>query len=225
MNLDLGGLCILIERLRKSAIGEPRKITEKNAFEYQNHSAAAVAVLKLVRAAHGLNAMNVLCRSGLFIDFGAIIRCVNDAVDEVYFLLEEYPNTSSNVDRFVKAFFENTIDGYLSVETSPVPSHKIRAAGVRLLKGRHDEGLRQLMDRIHTTFCGYVHANYAHIMEVYNGTSRDFNLAGVPSQQQIVMRMAHLEVARTSVVFAAAFVARTLGMSELCEEILRLDEG
>ena len=81
------------------------------------------------------------------------------------------------------------------------------------------------MDRIHTTFCGYVHANYAHIMEVYNGTSRDFNLAGVPSQQQIVMRMAHLEVARTSVVFAAAFVARTLGMSELCEEILRLDEG
>lgn len=87
MNLDLGGLCILIGRLRKSAIGEPHKITETDAFENQNHSAAAVAVLKLVRAAHGLNAMNVLCRSGLFIDFGAIIRCVNDAVDEVYFLL------------------------------------------------------------------------------------------------------------------------------------------
>jgi hypothetical protein len=225
MNLDLGALCILIERLRKSAIGEPRKIAEKDAFEYPNHSAMVVAVLKLVRAAHGLNALSVLCRSGLFIDFGAIIRCVNDAVDEVYFLLEKYPNTSSNVDRFVTAFFENTIDGYLSVKTSPVPSDKIRAARVRLLKGRHDERLRQLLDSIYTTFCGYVHANYAHIMEVYNGKSRNFNLAGVPSRQQIAMRMEPVEVARTSVVFAAAFVARTLGMSELCEEILRLDEG
>jgi hypothetical protein len=112
MNLDQ--LCILAEKLRKTAIGEPIKIAEKQVYEYQDHSAKVVAVLKLTRAAHGLNAMNLLCRSGLFIDFGVIIRCVNDCVAEVYFLLEEFPKTSGNVDRFVKSFFENTIDGYLS---------------------------------------------------------------------------------------------------------------
>ena len=94
---------------------------------------------------------------------------------------------------------------------------------MRLLRGRHDEALRQLIDRIYTTFCGYVHANYAHIMEVYNGSARDFNLEGVPSLQQRQMRMEHVEVCAISVVHAGAFVARTLGLSDLDREIMRLD--
>jgi hypothetical protein len=76
--MNLYQLNHLVERLRKEAIGEPHKIEEKHAFEYQDQSAKVVAVLKLVRAAHGVNAMLLLCRAGLFIDFGAIIRCVND---------------------------------------------------------------------------------------------------------------------------------------------------
>jgi hypothetical protein len=95
--MNLNQLCLLVERLRKDAIGEPTKIDEKQVYEYQDHSAKVVAVLKLVRAAHGVNAMNLLCHSGLFIDFGVIIRSVNDCVDEVYFLLEKYPMTSGNV--------------------------------------------------------------------------------------------------------------------------------
>jgi hypothetical protein len=216
-------LCDLIERLRKETIGEPVRIPEKQVYEYQYHSAIVVAVLKLIRAAHGINAMNVLCRSGLFIDFGAIIRCVNDCVAEIHFLLEEFPNTSANVDRFVQSFFENTIDGYLSSETPPVPSNKIRSATVRLLRGRHDNEMRQMMESIHKTFCGYVHANYAHIMEVYNGRSQDFNLAGVPSAQQRQMRMAHVHESTISVLHAAAFIAHTLGRNNLYDDIVALD--
>jgi hypothetical protein len=94
--MNLAQLCTLVEMLRKEAIGEPKMIAEKHAYEYQDHSAKVVAVLKLVRAAHGVSAMNLLCRSGLFIDFGAIVRCVYDCTEEVYFLLEEFP---SNRDR------------------------------------------------------------------------------------------------------------------------------
>jgi hypothetical protein len=79
------------------------------------------------------------------------------------------------------------------------------------------------MDTIYTTFWGYVHANYAHIMEVYNGSTRDFNLAGVPSAQQSQMRMAHVEASATSVLHAAAFIARTLALNDLYHEIMRLD--
>jgi hypothetical protein len=57
-----------------------------------------------------------------------MIRCVNDCVEEVYFLLEDFPKTSRNVDQFVQSFFENTIDGYLSNETPAVPTKKIRSA-------------------------------------------------------------------------------------------------
>ena len=72
--INLDQLCILVERLRKEAIGEPQKVAEKSAYEYHDHSAKVVVVLKLIRAAHGVSALDLLCRSGLFIDFGVIIR-------------------------------------------------------------------------------------------------------------------------------------------------------
>jgi len=219
--MNLSEIFILVERLRKYAIGEPKKITAKQAFEYQDHSAKVVATLKLTRAAHGLSAMRLLCGAGLFIDFGTIIRCVNDSTEEVYFLLENFPATSGNVDQFVKAFFESTIDGYLSNETPAVPRKKIRSAMVRVLKGRHDHATLKITEDIYKTFCGYVHADYAHIMEVYNGSTRDFNLAGVPSREQRQMRMAHVVLAGNSVLHAAAFVAGTLGLDELHREIIQ----
>lgn len=219
MNLDR--LFILVERLRKEAIGEPKWIEDKKVFEYQDHSAKVVAVLKITRAAQGVTALNLLCRSGLFIDFGVIIRCVNDCVAEAYFLLEEYPNSSVNVGQFVKSFFESTIDGFLSKEIPLVPTKKIRSAMVRVLKGRHDEGTRKIIDKIYKTFCGYVHADYAHIMEIYNGGTDDFNLTGVPSIQQRQMRMEHVELAANSVLNAAAFVAETLGLKDLCRDMVQ----
>ena len=79
--MNLEKLYILVERLRKEAIGEPKWIPSKEVYEYPDHSAKVVAVLKLTRAAHGIAALNLLCGSGLFIDFGVIIRCVNDCVE------------------------------------------------------------------------------------------------------------------------------------------------
>src|SRR5487761_1856512 len=99
--INLDRLCDLIERLRKEAIGEPYKAHAKAAYEYQDQSAKVVAVLKLIRATHGVHAMILLCRAGLYIDFGAIVRCVNDSLEEVYFLLETFPTPSDKVNRLV----------------------------------------------------------------------------------------------------------------------------
>jgi len=217
MNLDR--LASLVERLRKEAVGDPQWIKDSGVYEYHDHSAKVVAVLKLVRAAHGVHAIDLLCRAGLFIDFGVIIRCVNDCAEEIYFLLEQFPAASGNVDQFVKAFFESSIEGYLSSETPPVPTKKIRSAAVRVLRGGHDDRTRKIMDNIYKTFCGYVHADYSHVMEVYNGATRDFNLAGVPSNQQRQMRMEHVELATASVLHAAAFIAHKLGLQDLHYDI------
>jgi hypothetical protein len=219
MNLDQ--LFILVERLRKEAIGEPKWINEKHVYEYQDHSAKVVAVLKVVRAAQGVHTLDLLCRSGLFIDFGVIIRCVYDCEAEAYFLLEQFPNTSLNVDKFVKSFFENTIDGYLSTETPSVPTDKIKSAMVRVLKGSQDEETRKVVDRIYKTFCGYVHANYAHIMEVYNGSTRDFNLRGVASLEERQKRIEHVDLAANRILHAAAFIAHTLGLKDLLYDVVQ----
>jgi hypothetical protein len=149
----------LAEKLRRHAIGEPAWIPGKRVYEYSEHSVKVVGVLKLMRMAEGVAALNLLRANGLFVDMGAIIRCVQDCEAEIYFLFEKYPATSPDVEKFVKAFFEHTIDGYLDVETEPVPSRKIRAALVRVLRGQHDHKLLESLQKVHETFCGYIHAD------------------------------------------------------------------
>jgi hypothetical protein len=209
------------ERLRKEAIGEPERIKEKGVYEYQERSAKVVAVLKVVRAAQGVRTLDLLCDYGLFIDFGVIIRCVFDCEAEAYFLLETFPNKSTKVDKFVKSFFESTIDGHLSNETHPVATEKIRSAMVRVLMGTHDDEVRKMTDTIYRTFCGYVHANYAHIMEIYNGHTYDFNIKGVPSIEERQKRMEHVDLAVKGVLHAAAFIAHTLDLTDLYHDIVQ----
>jgi hypothetical protein len=222
--VKLDQLAALVEKLRKAAIGEPLWMAEKQVFEYPEPSAKVVTVLKLVRAAHGLSAIDLLCRAGLFIDAGALMRCVNDSLSEIYFLLEDFPNTSSNVDQFIAEFSARTIDGYLSDETPQIPTKKIRSAVVRVLKGNHDDATRKLLERIFKTFSGYVHASYSHIMEVYNGKTCDFNLRGVPSVTRREMHAQYADVTAISVLHAAAFIAQTLGLTDLPREIMQLED-
>jgi hypothetical protein len=219
--MDLDQLFRFVDRIRRETIGKPRWIAEKQVFEYRDNSVEVVAVLKLCRAAHGVSAMSLLCKAGLFIDMGAIARCVSDCADEIYFLLENYPSTSANVDKFVKAFFEHTIDKDLLAEGTPsVPTKKIRSAVVRIVKGQHDQVLYDLTEKIYRAFSSYIHANYAHIMEVYNGSTDDFNLRGVPSTSQRKMKIAQVSIAGDTVLNAAAFIARTLGRDSLFREIV-----
>lgn len=137
--MDLNLLASLIESLRVESIGDPDWVSSKGVFEYSAQTLEVVVVLKLVRAAQGLHALELLCRNGLFVDMGAIYRCVVDSTSEVYFLLEKYPEKSSNVEKFIKEFFSKTIDGYLSSEEEPVPTKKIHSAMIRSLTGREQD--------------------------------------------------------------------------------------
>jgi hypothetical protein len=210
----------LAEKLRKQAIGEPVWIPGKHVYEYSDQSPKVAAVLKLMRMAEGVVAFNLLRANGLFVDMGAIARCVHDCEAEIYFLVEEYPKASPNVEKFTKAFFEHTIDGYLDVETEPVPSKKIRAAMVRVLRGQHEHETVEMLQRVHKTFCGYVHAGYVHIMETYGGGPRpSFNLIGVPSLVERQKRLEVVELGARSVMYSAAFIAHSFGLEELRREI------
>ena len=81
----------IVERLRRETIGDPQWNPISRVYEYHDHSAKNVAILKLIRAAHGVAALEILRLNGLFIDLGMVTRGVFDSVEEVYFLLEKYP--------------------------------------------------------------------------------------------------------------------------------------
>ena len=221
--MRLDQLFPLVERLRVEAIGTPEFVLGTRAYVYKEQSAKVVAVLKIIRAAQSLSAMKLLCQSGLFIDFGVTIRCINDCLDAVYFLMEEFPKTSGNVDKFVKGFFESemTTDGYRSQTTPAVETTKIRSARVRYLKGAHDDATHKLLERLHKTFSGYVHANCAEIMETFGSPARNFNLAGIPSVEERQKRMDYVELETDAVLRTASLVAHTLGLNALHQDIAR----
>ncbi len=91
---------------------------------------------------------------------------------------------------------------------------------VRVLQSGNDEKTREMLETVHKTFSGYVHANYAHIMEMYNGGTLDFNLAGIRDVHPRLIRMEHVELATNSVSHVAAFIADKIGLKDLCHEIV-----
>lgn len=222
--MDLNKLFLMAERLQTEAIGNPTWIPEKGTFEYEKQNVEVITVLKAVRAAQGIKSLYLLCQNGLFIDMGAVYRCVSDCVAEIYFLLEKYPSTSGTVDKFVKSFFEATIDNHLNAETQHVPTRKIHNAMVRTLSDqKQNEEIRERILNIYKTFCGYTHANYSHIMQIYGGVAPNlsFNISGVPSVQQREMHMQLVEQAYFAVLYSIGYAGKRFGLSELYQEVLR----
>ncbi len=222
MNLDL--LKSLVERLRTESIGDPQWVESKGVFEYPHQTVEVVVILKIIRAAQGVHALNVLCREGLFVDMGAIYRCVGDCSAEVYFLLEEYPMQSSNVQKFLREFFSKTIDGHLTANEEPVQTKKIHNAMVRSLTGNEqDERIKQTLTNVYRTFSGYTHAGYSHIMQMYGGSNDNltFNVSGIPSQSQRDMHMQLVTEAYQSLLYDMAYVAQKFNLSILHREIMQ----
>ena len=221
--MDLARLKILAERLRAESIGDPEWVESKGVFEYPNQTIEVAVVLKVIRATQGIYALDLLCRAGLFVDMGAIYRCVGDCSAEVYFLLEDYPRQSNNVAKFLLDFFAQTIDGHLSSEEEPVPTKKIHNAMVRSLTGNEqDEGIKRSLTNVYKTFSGYIHGGYSHIMQMYGGTRnlRSFNVAGVPSQTQRDLHMQLVLEAYKSTLYLIGYVAKTFNLNDLHREIL-----
>ena len=222
--MDLPLLASLIERLRAASIGDPEWVSSKHAFEYSAQSVEVVVVLKLVRATQGIHALERLCRSGLFVDMGVIYRCVEDCISEIYFLLEQYPEKSGHVEKFMKKFFSKTIDGHLSSEEEPVQTKKIHSAMIRSLTGREqDERIKGHLTTIYKTFSGYTHAGYAHIMQMFGGPAKNmsFNISGIPSHQQKDMHMELVVEAYKSVLYTIAHTARIFGLKELHRDVMQ----
>ena len=223
--MDLGRLKSVVERLREASIGAPQWVSSKGVFEYPKRTLEVAVVLKLVRAAQGVHALTLLCANGLFVDMGAIYRCVSDCVNETYFLLEDYPEKSELKEKYLTHFFSQTIETCQSFEEDAVRSKKIHNAVVRVMTGREqDEIAQKVIMRIYKTFSGYTHAGYAHIMEMFGGVSPDvsFNISGIPSEKLRAMRMELVFEAYKSVLSATAFTAGVFGLKGLFGEIRML---
>jgi hypothetical protein len=182
MNIPISKLEHWLKGIEKN-ISMP--IFTNGTFEYGEVDAKHVAFLKAVRAVSSLHSLPILYEKGLFIDAGTIVRCIMDCLNEIYFLLEKYPDTTPQAKKFIEHFKSTAFNS--EQQTPPaVHSQKIHNAKVRLLeKGANFsfENIQSMIRRTYKTFSGYVHSNYPHVMEIYGGPNneRKFHTAGVPS--------------------------------------------
>lgn len=94
MPLSLEQIRAWVREIEVERLPKPVWISEKHVFEYEDVSVDIVAFLKIVRATQSLHALPVLAENGLLSDFGAIIRPIIECVEDVFFLLERYPDAS-----------------------------------------------------------------------------------------------------------------------------------
>ena len=88
-----------------------------------------------------------------------------------------------------------------------------------MTKTQDNDNLKKLK-RIYKTFSGYVHASYAHIMQMYGGLkdSRSFNISGIPSDLEKFKNYTLCNEALKSVFYVLVFVANTFNQKEIKKE-------
>lgn len=194
-------------------------IWKDGTFVYEKITVKHVAYLKAVRAVSSLHSLSLLYKKGLAIDGGTILRCLFDCLNEIYFLLENYPDTSVTVDKHVRHFESTSLISKIE-RTETIISKKIHSAHARVYKEQLNfSDCRNSIRKIFEIFSGYVHSNYPHIMEIYGGDDLTFHIRGVSSPKKITEFTALFEGAIGSTETSLGFMAMKLGLSELFEEI------
>jgi hypothetical protein len=206
-----------------SRIGDTldRPVWDGENFVYTHVTVKHVAYLKAVRAVSSLHALPILYEHGLLIDGGTIVRCINEALSQIFFVLENYPTISGKVGGFIEHFLATPASTDEN-ETRPVVSRKIHSAEARIFeKQLNFTDSMKMIRNVYETFSGYVHSQYPHIMEIYGGRPENlkFSTSGVLSMEKQQFYTQLIDATITSTKVTIAFIAFKLGMNDLVLEI------
>lgn len=168
-------------------IGSPVFIREigKEHYQYENPTSRHFQFLKVVRIVSGLNAYRCLLEKGYVQELGVITRTIYDYIDEIEFVQEAHESgkPTSGQKKIVDDFFRatpKTADELLKdiSKRSRVTKKEIFSSIGRFMSQfSKPERTQKIMSILHNTYSGYVHGDYLHIMEMYNG--HDFHLRGM----------------------------------------------
>ena len=96
---------------------------------------------------------------------------------------------------------------------------------MRLLTGQdQNEPVRKRLEKVHKGFCGYIHANYSHIMQSYGGVppNLSFNLLGTPSDHQKLMQMQIVQQSYISIIHCVSLICNRLKQDDIAIEVKKL---
>ena len=162
------------------------------AFMYKSPTVKQVCLLKAVRIISGLNALLLLLKAGYVTEMGVLMRTIGDCINDIYFLLEHFPDKTPEVERYISNFFNEGIEEPEIVESMNKPVYRtkvkrIHASRARLLSEHINFAVcRDMVYKIYSAYSGYVHSAYPNIMELYGGEPPyNFHLQGMEGTSRI----------------------------------------
>lgn len=171
-------------------LGRPRLI--HGVFAYKKPTVKHACFLKALRIVSGLNALLVLLEAGFVTEMGVVMRTMSDCINDIYFMLENFPETTPEVDKYLTHFFTDGVEEPVIAETESKKTHrtkirKIHASRARQLSEYVNFPIdRDMVYRTYSAYSGYVHAGYPSIMELYGGPDvPKFSLEGVKEGEKI----------------------------------------
>lgn len=170
----------------QAQVPPPRKVPFRDGFvfRYAERTIHQAIVLKLARVITGLRAVDVLLRSGLLQEQGAICRMLDEINEDIMFLVAAVTNdrVTEMHERYLAAFwaelFEDPVHHSGGLKKPDVPRRrKIHAYVSRVLQGEAEPP--SALDDISRVYSGYVHAAASSIMDLYGGNPPRFHLRGM----------------------------------------------
>ena len=201
------------------------------AFRVSNdeHTDSLVCYLKGMKAVSTLNATLILLKSGFTQEVGALCRMVDEACNEILFLIKpEGENSLSNSqEQFLDSFYQEEFSDSQNILEAHNPRHtvssqKIHASIARTMSISINPSDAQAMTSVvQKTLSGYVHGAYPQIMEMYGGNPPHFHMHGMLGTPRMIEWTAQAISYTDKLIMLSILICRklgALGMEKLMQE-------
>jgi len=201
-------------------IHQPIFDSTSRRFLYEEPDPVIFLVLKMARIVTAFYATLKLTKHGLFEDAGAICRIIVECQSDIDFVMEgltkdSFPTEKQEIlDNFFNQEIPTIQEMMGTMKKAPtIPRRKIYPAVGRLLSPEDPDRPQRISKVIEEMFSGYVHASYPHIMEMYEGTRKEFRMSGVQFRIPMFIKQVALNIHAALNQFA--ILAKALDLTDL----------
>lgn len=206
-------------------IHQPIFDDKSQTFVYEEPNPVIFLVLKMARIVTAFYAALELTKQGLFEDTGAISRIIIECQHDIDFVMQGLTQDPFPADKeeLLDNFFNQeikTVEQMMATMKKPptIPRKKIYPDVGRLLSPGDPDRVQRISKVQEEMFSGYVHASYRHIMEMYEGTGKEFRVSGVQMRIPMWIKQVALNIHPSLNQFA--ILAKALDLTDLRSQLI-----
>ena len=228
-------LLTYIEPLQKaldvflSKIDSPEFIKEEkwHGYRYNRPSPRIFQILKCVRIVSGFNAGVHLLSKGFVQEVGVLNRTIFEFLHDIDFIqagIDTGKFTQSQkemLDSFFAGEIRSAKDLMDTHKKQPgVSRKKVYAELGRLLKPDDPDRIQRIVKTLEEAYSGYIHGQYPHIMELYNGYTRTFHTKGMLGTPRIPEHTGELARTLHQALNQFAAIASSWDLQDFAEKLV-----